>query len=146
MMIRETINGNPLKYIQRKNPTMTPQSGMDPIHIVLSSHDAFAGPFRVMLASLFENCSDRERINVTILDGGLVPENRKNIAEKYNAMLLPVIKDRFVCMVTGGHINTMTCFWQAPHNPCIVPFTGSAKPLCYSNVHQQKKNVQGILQ
>ena len=115
MMIRETINGNPRKYIQRRIPTMTPESGMDPIHIVSASDDAFAVPLGVMLTSLFENTPARERIIVSVLDGGISPINREkihSIAEKYKSTLrfLPISREKFRDFVTLGHLNTISYY------------------------------------
>ena len=50
---------------------MTPEPGMDTIHIVSAADDTFAIPLGVMLTSLFENSPYRELITVHILDGGI---------------------------------------------------------------------------
>jgi lipopolysaccharide biosynthesis glycosyltransferase len=90
---------------------MTPDSGMDTIRIVSASDDAFALPLGVMLTSLFENSPFRDRIVVTILDGGISFVNREKIlriAEKYRAVIqiLAINKDKFKGLVTPFHLKT----------------------------------------
>ena len=94
---------------------MTPESGTDPIHIVSASDDTYAIPLGVMLTSLFENTRERERIAVTVLDGGISYINREKlsrIAEKYRGTLrfLMVNDHPFRDCVSLGHLTRITYY------------------------------------